>query len=499
MCSPFDPMSDSQISHRYKVATQTLQGRLIAPYQREGVAWMLWRELSNKGPRGGFLCDEMGLGKTIQLIAVMLGNSKRHTLIVVPKSIVSQWKDEIAKFAPNLRVLMFDGSGRTRDAQEFLGYDIVIAPYSVTSIPGAPLGTPTILHQIEWDRIILDEGHEVRTLRSKRHASLARINAGIRWVVSGTPVFNSMKDFVALCSFVGLSRAHVQAKTQEVRQTYVMRRTKADVSRFNERLALPPCDFENVEIDMYEQERALYDTVFDTNRERIKTIVSNSTNVGMHMMVILESLLRVRQVMIHPQLYINGIAKKDGVKTPDLWKHGCMKTEKLFELMAQHPTEKTLIFCQFIEEMDMIEFRIGVGAVCRIDGSIPKEERDAEIKRFTECAGGAVFLIQIKAGGQGLNLQAATRVYIMAPSWNPATELQAIARSHRTGQTQKVVVRKFICTGGQYASVEEAIVSLQGHKSQICSEVLNDPRLRSQIPVGKSSVSLADVLKIFQV
>lgn len=510
----FDPMSDEQISQRYKLATQTLQGRLIAPYQREGVAWMLWRELAHKGPKGGFLCDEMGLGKTIQLIAVMLGNTKRHTLIIVPKSIVSQWKDEIEKFAPHLRVLMFDGTGRTKNAQDFLGYDIVIAPYSVTSVPGAPLGTPTILHQVHWDRIILDEGHEVRTLRSKRHASIARINSAIRWVVSGTPVFNSMKDFVALCSFIGLSRNHVQAKTKEIRETYVMRRTKADVSKFNERLALPPCDFENVEIDMFEQERALYDTVFDTNRERIKTIVSNSTNVGMHMMVILECLLRVRQVMIHPQLYLNGILKKTASQQPalvktengfelapapqlEVWKYGCMKTEKLFEMMATHPNEKTLIFCQFIEEMDMLESRIG--AVCRIDGSISKEVRDSEIKRFTECAGGAVFLIQIKAGGQGLNLQAATRVYIMAPSWDPATELQAIARSHRTGQTQKVVVRKFICTGGQYPSVEEAIVALQGHKSQICSEVLNDPRLRSQIPVGKSAVTLSDVLKIFQV
>jgi len=487
---------DTQISQRYRYATEQLQGRLIAPYQREGVAWMLIRELSPKGPKGGFLCDEMGLGKTIQLIAVMLGNTKKHTLIVVPKSIVSQWKDEIHKFAPNFRVLMFDGTGRTRDAQEFLGYDIVIAPYSVTSVSGAPLGTPTILHQIHWDRVILDEGHEVRTLRSKRHASLARLNSSIRWVVSGTPVFNSMKDFVALCSFVGLSRNHVQAKTQEIRETYVLRRTKEDVSKFNERLALPPCDFQNVEIEMYPEERALYDTVFDLNKDRIKSIVNRATNVGMHMMVILECLLRIRQVMVHPQLYLNGIATKNGHEF-DTWKHGCMKMDTLFKMMKDHPTEKTLIFCQFIEEMDIIEHRIG--AVCRIDGSVDKDVRERQIKHFNECAGGAVFLIQIKAGGQGLNLQAATRVYIMAPSWNPATELQAIARSHRTGQTQKVVVRKFICTGGDYPSAEEAIVTLQGLKSQICSEVLNDPRLRAQIPVGKSSASLSDVLKIFQV
>ena len=175
-----------------------------------------------------------------------------------------------------------------------------------------------------------------------------------------------------------------------------------------------------------------------------------------------------------------------------------MKMDRLMEMLATHPDEKTLIFCQFIEEMNMLERRIG--HVCRIDGSVDKDIRDRDIRRFHECSGGAVFLIQIKAGGQGLNLQAATRVYIMAPSWNPATELQAIARSHRTGQTKKVVVRKFICTGEEaYPSVEESIVSLQGHKSQICSDVLNDPRLVGQIPQSRSRVALADVLKIFQV
>jgi len=168
-------------------------------------------------------------------------------------------------------------------------------------------------------------------------------------------------------------------------------------------------------------------------------------------------------------------------------------------MMATHPNEKTLIFCQFIEEMDMLEFRIG--SVCRIDGSISKEVRDHQIKLFNECAGGAVFLIQIKAGGQGLNLQEATRVYITSPAWNPATELQAIARAHRTGQTKKVVVRKLICTGdSQWPSVEEYIVALQGAKSKVCSEVLNDPRLSSQIPIScRPTVSLSDVLNIFRV
>jgi SNF2 family DNA or RNA helicase len=170
-------------------------------------------------------------------------------------------------------------------------------------------------------------------------------------------------------------------------------------------------------------------------------------------------------------------------------------------LIYEHPTEKTLIFCQFIQEMDIIEDRLGTRAIFRIDGSVDKDERVAQIDGFRKIEGEAYFIIQIKAGGQGLNLQEATRVYIMAPSWNPATELQAIARSHRTGQTKRVFVKKLVCSGdAEFPSVEESIMNLQGHKSVICAEVLNDPRVAQQIPTKtRSSMTLADILNIFRV
>ena len=134
-------------------------------------------------------------------------------------------------------------------------------------------------------------------------------------------------------------------------------------------------------------------------------------------------------------------------------------------------------------------------------GAVDKDERVAQLDGFRKIEGEAYFIIQIKAGGQGLNLQEATRVYIMAPSWNPATELQAIARSHRTGQTQRVFVKKLVCTGDEkFPSVEESIMNLQGHKSIICAEVLNDPRVAQQIPTKtRSSMTLADILNIFRV
>ncbi len=478
----------------------SFKGRLIVPYQREGVEWLLGRELAQQGPRGGFLCDEMGLGKTIQLIATMIANAKTRTLIIVPKSIVNQWKEEITRFAPGLQVGVFDGSDRTKNHEDLLPFHVVIAPYTVTVNKGKKEDQGhTVLHRIQWSRVILDEAHEIRTLRSKRHKAAALFKTEIRWVVSGTPVYNSMKDFVSLCLFLGLSKSHVQAKTKEIRETYVLRRTKEDVARFNQRLELPPCDFQNVEIEMYPEEKNLYESVFETNKDRISRLVKYSANIGMHQMDILECLLRVRQVMVHPQLYLSGIAAKLGYE-PETWEHGSKKIDTLIDLVKEHPTEKSLIFCQFIQEMDMIEEKLK-GPVFRIDGSVDKDERVRQIEGFKKTVGGASFVIQIKAGGQGLNLQEATRVYITAPSWNPATELQAIARSHRTGQTQKVYVKKLVCSGDDtYPSVEESIMNLQGHKSIICAEVLNDPRLIQQIPTrSRSTMTLADILNIFKV
>src|SRR5210317_2568218 len=123
-----------------------LNGRLFAPYQCDGVKWMLGMEHQASGPKGGFLCDEMGLGKTIQLVATMLGNPKPRTLIIVPKSIITQWSEEIAKFAPNLTINIFDGpERRIKEA------DVTLAPYTLLVTKE---GT-TPLHMVQWDRVIL--------------------------------------------------------------------------------------------------------------------------------------------------------------------------------------------------------------------------------------------------------------------------------------------------------------------------------------------------------
>ena len=466
----------------------SLRTRLITPYQHDGVKWLVERELSSDYP-GGFLCDEMGLGKTVQLLATMCTNPRGRTLVIVPKSIVSQWVSEIQKFAPHMEALTYDGT--KRKIPEFVAarQTVVIAPYSVVR--------DGELQKVGWDRIILDEAHEVRNIKSKTSVAVLALRAPIKWLVTGTPIFNSVKDFVSLCAILGITKSHVQCYLPEVRARYVIRRTKEDL---NDRLKLPPCDFQNVELAMTSEESDLYQDVFMTAQGIVREIFQAGTQ-GTHQMEILECLLRVRQVMTWPQLYLNGIAKKEEL-VAEKWCGKSAKIDALLKMIAEHPTEKSLVFTQFMGEMDEIQRRLEEYNcdVYRIDGSVDKEAREYRIGAFKKSSRGAIFLIQIKAGGVGLNLQEATRVYITTPAWNPATELQAIGRAHRTGQLSKVYVRKLVYAGTELLpSVEQSIMDLQGHKAQVSAEVLNDERLAGSVPKTKSTVSIRKVAKLFSV
>jgi SNF2 family DNA or RNA helicase len=430
----------------------------------------------------------MGLGKTVQLISVMLGNPRDRTLIIVPKSIITQWRDELNKFAPQVSVHMYDGPNRTINEH----VKVTIAPYTL-------LSDTTPLHRVSWDRVILDEAHEIRNKQSKTFKSVCELRTDIKWLVTGTPVFNSMNDFVNLCTFLGVPKNFVQGRTKEIKDIYILRRTKEDLAKINDRLTLPPCHFENVELDMFPEEKALYECVFLEAQGIIQEAFRHAQSLNSKNMVILECLLRARQCMIWPQMYLNGVAAQNETK-PEVWKGRSNKMETLFRLLKEHPTEKSLVFCQFRGEMNYIQSQLDC-PVFRIDGSVSRDERVRQIEGFKRVEGGAVFVIQIKSGGQGLNLQEATRVYITAPAWNPATELQAIGRSHRTGQTQTVHVKKLVYKEcNRFISVEEEMMALQGHKSLVCSEVLNDERVKTQIPVNRTSakISILDIKKIFR-
>jgi len=486
-----------------------LRTRLIAPYQHVGVRWLAERETGDHA--GGFLCDEMGLGKTVQILAAMCINQRQKTLVIAPKSVVSQWRQEIRRFVPTFNVHVYDGPKRELPVFTQEPW-VVVAPYSVLVQRKGKPASPLL--GVNWDRVVLDEAHEIRNRASGVHKACVSLKARIRWCLSGTPIFNSMKDFVAMGAFLGFTRLEIQGFTDEIRSKYVLRRTKQDVCEFNKRLELPPCDFQNVDLEMHPEERELYARAFENGREVVRSVAASS-NQHMYQMQLLEALLRVRQVMAWPQMYLDGVAKKQETE-PETWCGRSRKMDALMEMIQTHPKEKALVFCQFIGEMDRIQELLHAAKIptFRIDGGVDKEQREIRIEAFKAHTYGhqPVFLIQIKSGGVGLNLQQATRVYITSPAWNPATELQAIARAHRTGQTQKVTVRKLIYTGEEdgtfgpdgrvrpaLPSVEESILGIQETKTKVCAEVLNDSRVLAQLPAANAKVTIHALKKIFRV
>ena len=444
---------------------------LLPPFQPAGVKWLLERE-KDDGVRGGFLCDEMGIGKTAQLVATMCRNPLPKTLIIVPKSIVGQWRDEIRRFTDGLMpVRMFDGPNRIERIGNLMNFEgVVLAPYSVMS-------TYSTLHDFKWDRLILDEGHEVRNAKTKIHKCLASLKSDIRWIVSGTPVFNSMKDFVALCSFVGLTRGDVLRDYEKIRQKYVLRRTKESMSTI-----------QTIELDMYPEEQALYTQAFQYGQGLLDT-TDNA-------IIMLEGMLRLRQVMTWPQLFIDGLAIKEN-SDPELYTGRSRKHEVLLDSITAHPDEKALVFTQFTVETDRIQELLterGI-PVFRIDGHVAdKEEREIRINEFRQAPPNAVFLIQIRAGGVGLNLQEASRVYITSPAWNPATELQAIGRADRTGQKRTVHVTRMVYrTFPGVNSIEEFMMDLHDKKLDIVADVLGGQKKVS------SALTMRTIAKIFSV
>lgn len=447
----------------------------LFPYQKDGVRWMVKREFDDRFP-GGFLCDEMGLGKTIEMIATMSLNRKAKTLIVVPNSIVSQWIDEV-KTHSSLTVDIFDGKART---------DVCITTYS-QFLPSCR--NFAYFYRHHWDRIILDEGHEVRNRKSKRYKNICRLSSDIRWILSGTPVYNKMADYRTLLGFI-IKDSPIEPKKEEI----ILRRTKEDVNMNG----MPECHFENIELDMYPEEDEIYTEAFNLYQGQIRDALKHQAVVQVKNMIILEALLRMRQLCIHPAIFTKGVAKKDNEDY--VYNGKCKKFDTIVEDISSVQDEKSLLFCQFHDEMNMFQEELEKNMkVFRLDGSVPQNERKNVISRFKKYKTRCVFIIQIKAGGQGINLQDATRVFITSPAWNPATELQAIARAHRTGQTKEVWVKKYLYVR-ESPSVEEAIVNLQGHKSTVCAEVLNDRRILAQIPVNlKKAKTIQTIRKIFQV
>ncbi|KAL4852894.1 putative global transactivator [Chlorella vulgaris] len=450
-------------------------GELISPHQTDGVEWMLRREaLAN--PAGGIVADEMGLGKTVMTIATMARNPM-PTLVVVPKSLEAQWTDEVQRFA-GVAPLVVTAKGLRlgQYTTELLSScPVVITTY--TALARAALTSP--LFQVRFGRVVLDEAQYIKNSSSRVHAQARHLEAQVRWCLTGTPVCKSARDFDSLLAFLRVT-THNWSSRRAAREC-VLRRTKADIARTVGRMRVPPLSIELVSATFqYQEEANMY--------ERLKmeglVLLNIYAEVGTREahVALMEQFLRLRQCVTHPQMVVSGMHKKvdSDELAPPLWTHGSTKIDLLRgEVSKETPSEKILVFCHWTYEMDAVEdMLMSMGRqVLRIDGSVSHDERHQAANTFQTSPLHNTLVIQIHTGGTGLNLYAATRVYINSLPWNATDELQAIGRAHRTGQTQEVKVKRLVIED----SIDTHLMAVQTKKLVTASFILGDHRIKTQL------------------
>ena len=374
-------------------------------HQYDGVKWCSDNETAGFG--GGFVADEMGLGKTLTMIGTCIANPKRHTLIVLPTILIDQWQKEIKRttgFSP----LIFHGTQKKNvNLLQLQSSYIVLCTYNGIQKPG-------LLHDVEWDRVIFDEAHHLRN-RNSRHFGAKLLKTPVRWLISGTPIQNSIKDLFHMCSILGLPASYYMdhANLLDFQTKYVLRRVKRNVGiELPELIIAEPCISWKTE----EEKRLAIQMHSDIKDSSCK----------------LTSILRARQVCIFPPLL------------PSL-KTSCFssKIDSVVELvMLRNNGNGKLIFCHFAAEIDIIISklaRVGITNVASFDGRVPQGERANILSLQYD-----VLILQIQTGCEGLNLQDKySEIYFVSPHWNPSIEAQAIARCHRMGQLKPVYVFKF--------------------------------------------------------
>ncbi len=444
----------------------------LRPYQTDGVTWL---QFLREFDLHGVLADDMGLGKTLQTITHLLlekqsGRADRPSLVVAPTSVVRNWVREMKKFAPDLKVLLLHGSERKSLFKKIKAYDVVVTTFQLL------VRDEEVLKKHSWHVLALDEAQNIKNPKSLAAKSLKEMEARQRLCLTGTPMENHLGELWSLFDFLmpgflgdpesfrQLYRNPIEKKQNVERQAQLarrleplmLRRTKDAVAK-----DLPPktvmvhqIDLEGVQADLYETIRAAMD-------KRVREAIAAKGMDKSHI-VVLDALLKLRQICCHPQLLKAEVAQavKESAKL------NFLLDDMLPELLAEG--RRILIFSQFTEMLAMIEAGLKKAGIDFVKLTGATQDRETPVRRFQELEV-PVFLISLKAGGAGLNLTAADSVIHYDPWWNPAVEAQASDRAHRIGQTKPVFVHKLICTG----TIEEKILELQQSKAAMLEGLLS--------------------------
>jgi len=517
----------------------------LRPYQRLGVAW-LWH--LHRSELGGILADEMGLGKTLQALALLTGlqgpfrvpgsdfratdpkpetqnpkpfpvlrrtpthnsqsstlNSRPASLVIAPASLLENWRRETLRFAPALRIFVHHGDHRLAAAADFAAHDLIITSY------GTLTRDLDLFSSVDFAVVIADEAQHIKNRRSQNAAALRALRARSRFLLTGTPLENSLDDLRSLFEFLlpgylqkvpaglrGDERAWFDQRLRAQTAPYILRRTKLAVAP-----ELPEKIEQIIWCDLTPAQAKLYRDTQENSERQLIDLAAAGASEGRLQFAALTQLLRLRQICCDPRL-INKPAAPDlasdvgrdlvsrrpaSENSPTDFADSA-KLNAFTELLAEAIDDghRLLVFSQFTSLLTLLREELDAQSIsyCYLDGSMTPAARQAQVDRFqgtrsarssTSVSGSQpsalnsqlppIFLLSLKAGGTGLNLTGADTVIHFDPWWNPAAEAQATDRAHRIGQTRTVTSYKLICAG----TVEEKVLALQAEKRALLADV----------------------------
>ena len=460
---------------------------VMRSYQVAGYEWFYFLKDHRLG---GCLADDMGLGKTVQTLALLL-NEKRTgggqpSLIIVPASLLFNWQREAKKFAPDLNLLLYHGTGRERYAGVMNMADVVLTTY------GTVLRDIKSLKERKFHYVILDEAQAIKNPSSEVSRSVKQLNCSYRLALSGTPIENNLAELWSLFSFISpgvlgsirkfadtfikpIDRDQNEHAAESLRRLifpFILRRTKEQVAK-----ELPPKNEIVIYTDMLPRQKTIYEITRDIYRTRVEKSIEND-EPEISRFQVLEGLLRLRQICCHPII-------ADPTFTGDSGKLR-MVCETIQKITGEG--HRVLVFSQFVTVLEIAKRMI---AEAGIPGEIltgATRNRQAVVDRFQNGTGAPVFFISLKAGGTGLNLTAADYVIHIDPWWNPSAEKQASDRAYRIGQTRTVFVYKMITRN----SIEERVMELQEKKRLLTNSVI-----QNEVSIFKQ-LSADNLLELFK-
>lgn len=443
----------------------------LRTYQQKGYEWM---RLLDEIEAGVFLADDMGLGKTLQTICYIAYLAETRTtgniLIVCPASLVYNWQNEISKFAPGIKSVIYHGSSREESLFDHEGVQVIISTY------GTIRSDEEFVLTQHFVAVILDESHTIKNPASQITKLIHQLNADKRVVLSGTPVMNNTTDLFSQLHFVlpgmfgsreffkreyadpiDLQRDEKKvAALKKLTAPFILRRTKEQVAR-----DLPPKTEITLWCQMEAEQQSAYNDIRDSVKGTLSDIIKKQ-GLQKSKLQVLEGILKLRQLCNSPELLED--YRNSNIPSVKL----NMLISEIGNNLADH---KVLVFSQFTSMLDILSAELTKRGHSHLllTGATPPKERDRLVQAFNqEDHESRIFLLSLKAGNAGLNLTAADYVFLFDPWWNHAVEQQAIDRTHRIGQQKSVFAYKMICRD----TIEEKIMQLQERKKNLSNELI---------------------------